>query len=139
MATVSYQGRGSHLQTSPDGVTYTSVAQLRKFAFSGLKSTVEDITNCDSPSAFMEVLPTIINPGDMSYDGILNPTDPTTVGLSTKLQQQTLTYFKLTLIDGSSYTFTGYVTEHVPVQVDYSKALTFAGKISITGPVVKAT
>ncbi len=134
-ATVAYQGRGSHLQTSPDGVTYSNVAQLQKFSFSGLKATLEDITNIDSPSAFKEFLPTIVDPGDVSFDGILDPQNTTIEGLTTLLQNFTKTFFKIILSEGTFMTFTGYVVEYVPASVDYAKAITFSGKIQITGPV----
>jgi len=136
MTTVSYQGRGSKLQTSADGVTYTSVAQLRNIKFGGLKSTVDKVTNLDSPNAFEEILPTIIDPGDCSYDGVLDPANPTVQSLLTLLQNQTLTFFKVTFPGlANTITWKGYVVDHVPAEVGYAKAITFSGKIMITGPV----
>lgn len=135
MSTVAYQGRGSSLQTSPDGSSFTTVAQLQKFSFGGMKSTLEDITNLSSPTAFKEVLPTIVDPGDVSFNGILDPQNASINNLSTLLQNRTLEYFKILLTDGTAITFQGYVTEYVPADVDYSKAILFSGKVSITGAV----
>ena len=135
MSTVAYQGRGSHLAVSDDSIAYTNIAQLQKFAFAGLSATLEDVTNLDSPTAFKEWLPTIIDPKDITYSGILNPADATTNDLATRLQNFTLTHFKVTLTDGTTITFDGFVTDHVPVSVDYAKALTFSGKVQITSGV----
>ncbi len=137
-ATTAYQGRGSFLkkETSTSPVTFTTIAQLQKFNFGGLKSTIEDITNLSSPDAFKEILPTIVDPGDISFDGILDPANTTIAGLVDDLQNRTKDNWEIALTDGSTITFAGYVTEYVPVNVDYAKAITFSGKITISGAVV---
>lgn len=135
MTTTAYQGRGSHLATSPDGVTYTNVAQLKTIVPSGLKVKEEDITNLDSPTAFMEILPTVVDPGDFAIEGILDPQNATINNLATLLQNRTLTYFKITLPENSTITFQGYVQEYVPGKIDAVKAITFSGKIRVTGAV----
>lgn len=133
--TIGYAGRGSKLSTSPDGSTYTAVAQLKSLTYSGLKATTDDITNLDSPNAYKELLPTVIDPGDVTFDGILNPSNASDNNLLALLNSQVQNNFKITLTDGTEHTFSGYVTEYVPAKVDYSKAIMFSGKISITGPV----
>jgi hypothetical protein len=134
---VAYQGRGSMLQvgvlTSPPG--FTTVAQLRKFAFGGAKTTLADITNLDSPTAYMERIATVIDPGDVTFDGVLNPSDDTYLSLNDLQANRTLSQFLITLTDGTTYDFDGYVTEFVPASVDYSKEIVFSGKITITGAV----
>lgn len=139
MTTVAYQGRGSHLATSPDGVSYTNVAQLKTIAFSGAEAAFEDITNLDSPTIFKEWIKTIVDAKDVSFTGILNPADPSTQGLLTQLQaagSASQYYWKITLPNGSVIAFQGFVSGLNLVNVDYSKALTFSGKIMIVGPIV---
>ncbi len=141
MSTVAYQGRGSSLNTSDlaSPPTLTKIAQLQKFAFSGMSATLEDITNLDSPTAFKEVLPTVIDPKDITFDGICDPANTAWGSLATYLQGRTLKHWEIVLTNGTTLSFDGYVTEFVPVSVDAVKALVFSGKISITGAVVITT
>jgi hypothetical protein len=137
-ATVAYSGRGSklNLQTASSPATYTEVGQLKKFSFGGIKVTLDDITNLDSPSAFKEVLPTILDPGDVTFDGVLNNLNVSQQDMLNICQAMTLSNFQITLSDGvTTISFAGYVTEWVPVTVEVNKANAFSGKISITGPV----
>jgi hypothetical protein len=140
MTTNAYRGRGCTLGVSSTSSGFTTIAQLRTFKFAGLKSTLEDVTNLSSPTAFKEWLPTIVDPSDLSFDGVLDPQNATIHSLPGLLQNQTEQYFQITLTDPAStaLTFQGYVTEYNPVSVDYSKALMFSGKIQITGPITIA-
>lgn len=137
--TVAYQGRGCklNLQTSVSPVVYTEVGQLSSVKMGGLKSGTIDITNLDSPSGFKEITPGIIDPGEISFDGILNPANSSIANLLALLQAQTLSYWDLALSDGVTHVrFYGYVTEYAPVSdVAVGKALTFSGKITLTGQV----
>lgn len=136
-STVAYQGRGSKLQVGADTSPYdfVTIAQLRKFAFGGAKTTLADVTNLDSPTAFMERIATVIDPGDVSFDGVLNPADTTYGSLNTLQSNRTKSQFLITLTDNTTYQFEGFVTEFVPASVDYSKEIVFSGKITITGAV----
>ena len=100
-ATKGYQGRGSILATSTDGITFVPIAQLQKFNFGGMKATVEKITNDDSPNQFEEILPTIVDPGDISFTGVLDPANTSIANLGSYLQNQTKLNFKITLVDGT--------------------------------------
>jgi|SRR5580698_2097459 hypothetical protein len=138
MSSTGYQGRGSFLEfetldSSPG--SFVRVAQLQKFSFGGLKVATDKITNLDSPDAFEEIIATIIDPGDVSFDGILNPETTDQADMLTLLQNRTKTGWKIVLTDGTYYTFEAYLTEFVPANVDYSKAITFSGKLTITGAV----
>jgi hypothetical protein len=91
--------------------TLVKVAQLQKFAFSGMSATLEDITNLDSPTAFKEVLPTVIDPKDITFDGICDPSNSAWANLATRLQGRTLTHWEIVLTNGTTITFDGYVTD----------------------------
>lgn len=138
MSSTGYQGRGSFLEfelTDGSPATYVRVAQLQKFSFGGLKVATEKITNLDSPTAFDELIATIIDPGDVSFDGVLNPESIDQSDMLTLLQNRTRTGWNIVLTDTSAYSFEAYLTEFVPANVDYSKAITFSGKLTITGAV----
>lgn len=138
MSTVAYVGRGSTLsvETSISPVTYTEVGQLQKFAMSGIKVTTDDVTNLDSPSAFKEIIGCLIDPGDVSFNGILDPANTSQVDMLSYCQAMTLQNFQIKLSDKvTKVTFSGLVTEWVPAVVETTKAISFSGKITITGPV----
>jgi hypothetical protein len=137
MSSIGYQGRGSKLsvETATSPITFTPIAQLQKFAFGGIKVAVEKITNLDSPDAFEEIIATTIDPGDVSFDGVLDPANTEVADLVDRLQNRTKSNFQIELTDGSKFTFAGYFTELTPATVEYSKAIMYSGKIQITGAV----
>ncbi len=102
--TVAYLGYGSSLANGgTTGASYTNMSQLKTFDFNGIKADFDEITNLSSPSNFKEWLKTTVDPADLPYEGVLNPTDPTTQGLLTNLQtagSTALNYWKITTTDG---------------------------------------
>jgi hypothetical protein len=141
MSTVAYPGYGSHLASGGTaGSSYTNVAQLKNFKFSGLKAEFDDITNLDSPAVpavFKEYLKTLVDGDTVTYEGVLNPADPTTQGLLANIQlagTNALYFWKITTTDGSTFVFTGYVADF-KTGAEYNKALTFSGSIKIVGPI----
>ena len=133
----SIAGRGSKVQRSPDGVTYTTIAEVLKFNQSGGKSDLADVTNMDSPSNFREKLPTLLDSGDLSVDCNWIPGSSIQQQLTTDFNNQTLLYWKVLLSNGvNGVSFQGYVTDKnfdVPIDKQITKAL----KITITGPITE--
>lgn len=135
---IGYAGRGTLVQISTNGgSSYTHILQVRKGDYSGMKATLADITNFDSPSAVIERIPTVIDPGEYKGDGVLNPGDSSVALLNTLLINQTLVLFQLTYIDGTVDSFSGYVTEWTPSTADVKKELGYAFTFTITGPVTR--
>jgi hypothetical protein len=136
MTTTAYPGYGSKLASGGTaGTTYTNVAQLKKCSFSGLKAEFDDITNLDSPSLFKEWMKTVVDGDTVTFDGVMNPADPTTQALLTNLAASganSLYYWKITLTNGSTLVFQGYVQE-MKFNVEYNKAITFSGGIKVVG------
>ena len=138
MTTTAYPGRGSHLANGGSaGTSYTNIGQLKKFAFNGIKGEFDDITNLDSPDIFKEWMKTIVDGDAVTLDGVMNPADPTMANLLTNLQTAgaaALNYWQITLTDGSTLVFKGYVQDF-KFGVEYNKALTFSGTIKIVGAI----
>jgi hypothetical protein len=136
MSTVAYIGRGCHLQAFISSA-YVSIAQLQKFSMSGIKVVFDDVTNIDSASSYKEVMPVLLDPGEITLEGILNPEDATQTDLLTQLVGLTSTQFKIILsnANATTVTFTGFVAEYAPVNVETTKAITFSAKLQISGPV----
>jgi predicted secreted protein len=136
--TIAYPGYGSKLASGGvTGAAYTNVAQLKKFNFSGLKAEFDDITNLDSPSIFKEWMKTVVDGDTVSFDGVMNPADPTTQALLTNIAtagSAALFFWKITLTNGSTLIFQGYVQDF-KFGAEYNKAITFSGAIKIVGNV----
>jgi Lambda phage tail tube protein, TTP len=133
--TVAYPGYGSHLGNGGTaGSSYTNIAQLKKFAFDGIEVDFDEITNLDSPSIWKEWMKTLADAKEVSFDGVLNPTDPTTQGLLTQIGtsgSSALNYWKITTTDGTTIVFTGYVSKF-KTGVEYNKAILFSGAVKVT-------
>jgi predicted secreted protein len=132
-ATIAIQGQGFVLSVllSPP----IAIGQLRTVKSSGSKIKMADITNTNSPSAYEEILPTIISPGTISFTGVLNPSDTSQIELQTLQNNRTLSPWKIELPNAAgNWTFSAYVGSWA-WDVDYSKEVTFSGSLDISGPV----
>jgi hypothetical protein len=143
MTTTAIPGYGGHLQNGgTTGSSYTNVAQLKKFSFSGLKVEFEDITNLDSPApggaVFKEWLKVLVDGGSIKFDGVLNPADPSTQSLQVNqaaAPANALNYWKIVLSNGTSnIVFQAYVEEFT-LQNEFNKAVPFTGGLKIVGPI----
>jgi predicted secreted protein len=136
--TVAYPGYGSSLASGgTSGASYTAIAQLKKFNFGGLKADFDEITNLQSPTIYKEWMKTTVDGADITFDGVLNPTDPTTQSLLTNIGtsgSSALFDWKITTTDGSIFTFQGYVGEF-KFGAEYNKAITFSGSIKVVGAI----
>jgi predicted secreted protein len=131
----AFAGRGSTLERG-DGdfsETFTPIAELRKITRSGSKADLADVTNMES-GAYREKLPTLLEPGEISFEGNYIPSDATQGYLQTDFDNQALHNWQIVL-PGSrgTWSFKAYVTAiDVPdLQVDKEALIT--GKLTITG------
>jgi predicted secreted protein len=139
MSSTGLAGRGAHLQRSPDGVTYTTLAQVKSFQQSGSKQDYDDITTMDSPSSFREYLATLNDSGEMGFDLIFLPGSSIQQQLRTDFNNQTLLYWKVVLSNGTNgVSFTAYVQSPGDLDNKVDKAVVRSGaKLKITGPVTE--
>ena len=80
---------------------------------------------------------TVVDGDTVTYDGVMNPADPTTQALLSNIAtpgSAALNYWKITLTNGSTITFQGYVQDF-KFGFEYNKAITFSGAIKIVGNV----
>lgn len=129
----AFAGQGSQLQLG-DGVGgFTTIAEMTKIQRSGSKADTVDVTNMDSTGAYREVLPTLLTPGDISFDGNYIPEDATQQALQTQFDNRTLSPWRLVLPDSKGrWDFNAYVTSF-DFDVSFDKASTISGKLTITG------
>lgn len=139
---LGFTGKGGSLSLSSDGTTYTKVGQIQKVSSSGQKANLADITNMDSPSAFIERIPTTLDSGTLSFTVVSNPTDPGQLLLLAGFQAQTKFTVQLqyppigTQTTGLLKTFSAYVTSAPMPSMAVTEAATFDAELTITGAVV---
>lgn len=143
MSTDAYQGMGSKLAYLTGVSTWTYVGQLQTIKPTGTTTAEDDITNLDSPSAYEEVLPTIIKSGTVDFAGIL-PVDASTGGFSelqTLRDARTVTTWRIyepdsTIVSPDSiagyWEFDGFVAD-LDFDIQFDKAVKFTGKLRRTG------
>lgn len=131
----AFAPRGTAFQHSPDGTTYTTVAELLKIEGSGSKADLADVTNMDSSSSFKEYLATLVDAGEFSIDANFIPGNATQKVLDTDFAAQTNGYYKVVL-PGSlgNMTFRGFVS-NTDYMLPIDKQGTRAFKIKVTGPI----
>lgn len=144
MSTDAYQGMGAKLAYLTGVSTWTYVGQLKTVKPSNQSVAEDDITNLDSPSAYEEVLPTIIKAGTVEFTGVL-PKDASSGGfseLSTLRDARTITSWRIyeptaTLVSPETiagyWEFEGFVQD-LDFDIAFDKAVLFSGKLRRTGP-----
>ncbi|MGO9641165.1 MAG: phage tail tube protein [Candidatus Acidiferrales bacterium] len=130
----AFAPRGTQLQHSPDGATYTKVTEVKKIQSSGSKADMADVTNMDSPSSYREFLATLVDAGEITLDTNFVPGDPVQQALAADFDNQTLGYYKIVLPGAlGNASFRAYVTSKdfdLPIANEGTRAL----KLKITGP-----
>jgi len=140
---IGFTGKGGTLSISSDGTTFTLVKQIKDIKSSGQKSNFADITNLDSPSAFIERIPTTLDSGTLSLTVVSNPADAGQLMLLASFQAQTKLTVKLQYpkvgaqtTTGLLKTFSAYVSAAPMPSMSIGDSSTFDAELTITGPVV---
>lgn len=135
MSSQAFAGRGSKLERG-NGATpevFTAIAELRKITRSGSKADLADVTNMDS-GAYREKLPTLLEPGEISFEGNYIPSDTTQATLQSDFDGQVLHNWEIVL-PGSrgTWSFAAYVTALDLPDLQVDKEAMITGKLTITG------
>ena len=134
---VGYQGRGTVIAFTVAPVTggsvYTALPQLEKFDKTNAKVDFDDITCLDSPGVNKFPLPIVVDNGKWSGEGVFDPQNPGITALMGYMQALTQLGFKITLIDGSTFTGLCYVETFSAAKVDRYKANMYEFGINVFG------
>jgi hypothetical protein len=141
-------GSGATLSigTPGSGESFVSILQIKSLSWTNPKLLTEDATCLSSPTlgpaTIKEMIPTVIEPGQMSGQAIYLPTDTGLAALNTAFASGVIHDFKLQfppipafaqVTTGNLYTFSGYTIEQpLPDGVDATKLLTYKVTIQIT-------
>jgi hypothetical protein len=115
------------------GAAMLEVAQLRSFKVSGSKATVQDQTNVLTPDNFDRPIPTRISSGEIEMDGVLDPANGQILQLGAAHGSLATVPCQVILSDGTQYNFFGFVSEYVPWDVKFDKAIAFSAKVRVSG------
>jgi hypothetical protein len=138
----AFAGRSSQLQRG-DGATptevFTAIAEIKKITRGGSKADLADVTNMDSGN-YREYLPTLLTPGEITFEGNYIPNDPTTATLQSDFDGQQLHHWRIVLPSTSAYPtslgqweFSAYVTGLDLPDLQVDKEATMTAKLTITG------
>jgi hypothetical protein len=136
---VGYQGRGTQIAfaVTAGGVvtgSYTPMTQLEKFSKSGVKTEFDDITCLDSPGVNKFPFPVMFDNGKWDGAGVFNPQDATQTAMMAYAQSLALLGYKVTLIDGSTFTGLCYIDGfQAPSEVDVKKAIRYTFGVMVFG------
>lgn len=136
-----FTGKGASLSISSDGTNFTTIKQIQKLSSSGQKANFADITNLDSPNAYIERIPTTLDSGTLSFTVVANPNDAGQLMLLASFQAQTKLSCKLqypavgTQTVGLLKEFSAYVSSAPMPSAAVGDASTFDAELTITGPV----
>lgn len=137
IASAAQAGRSTLLQyevgtASP--AVWQTISEIKKMSFTGSKLDLADVTNVQS-GTYREFLPTLLDAGEISFEGNYIPGDSTQDVLNTAFTNALKQNFQVLFPNGNgNIQFAGFVVS-VERTIEVDKALTIAGRIKITGPI----
>lgn len=95
---------------------FTTIAEVVSINGPGQKLDLIDATHMESPNAFREYIPSLLDGGEVSFDVNFLPGNANQAGLRTDLTSRTKRNFQLVWTDSAptTYSFAGYVTAFEP-------------------------
>ena len=134
---VTYVGRGSVIAFTVAPVTggsvYTALPQLQKFDKASAKVDFDDSTCIDSPGVNKFPVPVVVDNGKWSGEGVFDPQNANITALMSYMQGLTQLGFKVTLVDGSTFTGLCYVETFSAAKIDRYKVNMYEFGINVFG------
>ena len=137
----AFSGKGTVFSIGTSGLTptYSAVAELKTFSFSGSKNDTEDVTNSDSAGRAREFIVTLLDAGEISLSGNYVASDAGQVALTAAFNSGAILPYKIQLpvapnqtTSGDVITFIGLMVEN-DLNLSFDKAIAFSAKIRISG------
>lgn len=117
---------------------FTTIAEITNISGPGVSLELIDATHMESPDAFREYLPSLLDGTEISFDLNYLPGDTNQGGLRDDLLARTKRNFRViwTDADESTDAFSGYVQDFTPTAAIDDK-LSASATIKITGPITR--
>jgi hypothetical protein len=134
---VAYGGRGTIIAFTVAPVTggsvYTALPQLEKFDKTSAKVDFDDATCLDSPGNNKFPVPIVVDNGKWAGEGVFDPGNLGITQMLGYMQAETQLGFKVTLIDGSTFTGLCYVESFGAAKIDRYKVNMYDFAINVFG------
>lgn len=124
-----------------DGVsTYTTIAEQTSVTMSGPTVETIDVTNHDSPSAYREFIPSLIDGGECTFEGNWVPSNAVQAQVRTDMVARTRRLFQIVYptSPAKTHAFAGYFTTFSVGEATVDGKLTASGTIKIDGPITES-
>ncbi len=118
-------GIGSTLTRNGD-----TIAEVLSISGPGMTREMIDVTSLGSTGGYREKIPSFRDAGDMSLS--MNYTKTSYTLMKTDFESDVIQTYELTLPDGSTLSFDGYVAEQ-PLTIDVDNQITMDVTITISG------
>lgn len=102
---LAIEGYGTIFATSPDGVTYTGVAEVSKIGGPNMEGKWVDVTHLLSPNGWMEFIPSLVDAGEIKLE--LNWTKTQYNSVISSFRPATPLFMKITFTTGSTLVMQG--------------------------------
>ena len=135
MSSSAFAGRSSQLKRG-DGASpevFSTITEIKRITRTGAKADLADVTNMDSGS-YREFLPTLLDAGELNFDGNYIPSDATQQTLQSDFDGQVKHNWQV-VMPGSRgiWHFAGYLVGLDLPDLQVDKEATFSAKLKITG------
>lgn len=140
MATAAKSAFGTLLKLHDGVSTYTTIAELTSIGVSGPTVETIDVTNHDSPSAYREFIPSLIDSGELTFEANWVPSNAVQAQVRTDMVARTRRLFQLVYptSPAKTHSFAGYITAFNVGNATVDDKLTVSGTIKIDGPITES-
>lgn len=132
-------GASGVLSSGAEGTeAFTTVAEITNISGPGIKLELIDATHMESPDAFREFIPSLLDGTEVSFDLNYLPGDTNQGGLRDDQLDRAVRNYRIVWTDEDSSTdqFAGYVTDFTP-SAKIDDKLSASATLKITGPITR--
>lgn len=137
MASGAISAYGTYLKIGDGAGTeaFTTIAEVQKIGGPKLKLDTKEVTSHSSTGGWREFIATLLDAGEVSFDGNFIPTNATqsqSSGVLKDMKNRTKRNFQLILPDTTTWTFAAFVTGF-EISAQFDDVLSFSASLKITG------
>lgn len=117
-ASVATSGFGTLLKAGDGGGTevFAAIAEVKSISGPTMQAAITETTHMESPNNTREFIPTLIDPGELTFSGNFLPANATQTAAMADLKNRTKRNFKLVFTNSAptTWSFAGYYTSFQP-------------------------
>lgn len=142
-ATPAVTGSGDIVMIAVDGTTFIQIMGTQSISYSGQKRDTEEVTSTTSPDNYKEFVGTLKDPGNFTFDLVVNTQDPGQIALAAAYDADTVLTVKhlykaqTGFTAGATNTFTALIEQDPLPGSDAGKVSKVSVSLKISGPITK--